>query len=208
MIVHPVVVGDDGYKRLFEKIVGQKDLNLLSTRTYKHGTTLMCYALVKVVFSVGEKYCSQPLNQMFHFRDLFDTGTQPAKFWRRKTLRLLPCSHRIISLAPGDRLIIHEVDTRFGDDITRSNGSICYDLASKKYLARSYDDRGHRKFSRLSLKERAGASPVTWFAVQWQVRCKGQQFDRIVGRKRPTRLVGNPWIKLELVRAYWDCSTG
>lgn len=43
VLVHPVVVGDDGRKRLFENIEGRKDLKLLSSLTYKHGTMLMCY---------------------------------------------------------------------------------------------------------------------------------------------------------------------
>ncbi len=47
ILVHPVVVGDDGRKRLFDNIVGRKDLKLLSTQTYEHGTTLMCYEFVK-----------------------------------------------------------------------------------------------------------------------------------------------------------------
>ena len=47
IIVHPVIVGDDGRKRLFENIVGRKDLTLLSTQTYEHGAVLMCYEFVK-----------------------------------------------------------------------------------------------------------------------------------------------------------------
>lgn len=47
IIVHPVVVGEDGYKRLFENIEGRKELKLLNTQTFEHGTTLMCYGLVK-----------------------------------------------------------------------------------------------------------------------------------------------------------------
>jgi len=47
ILVHPVVVGEDGYKRLFDNIVGRKDLKLLSTQTLEHGAILMCYELVK-----------------------------------------------------------------------------------------------------------------------------------------------------------------
>jgi dihydrofolate reductase len=45
ILVHPVIVGEGG--RLFENIVGRKDLNLLSTQTFEHGAILMCYAPVK-----------------------------------------------------------------------------------------------------------------------------------------------------------------
>lgn len=45
ILVHPVIVGEGG--RLFDNIVGRKDLKLLSTRTFQHGTMLMCYELVK-----------------------------------------------------------------------------------------------------------------------------------------------------------------
>lgn len=50
IFVHPVIVGEDehnGYKRLFESIVGRKDLKLLSTQTFEHGAVLVCYELVK-----------------------------------------------------------------------------------------------------------------------------------------------------------------
>jgi dihydrofolate reductase len=47
ILVHPVVVGEDGRKRLFENIVGREELKLLSTQTFEHGAILMCYELVK-----------------------------------------------------------------------------------------------------------------------------------------------------------------
>jgi len=47
ILVHPVVIGEDGRKRLFENIVGRKDLKLLSTQTLEHGAMLVCYELVK-----------------------------------------------------------------------------------------------------------------------------------------------------------------
>jgi dihydrofolate reductase len=47
IIVHPVIVGEDGRKRLFETIVGRKDLKLLSTQTFEHGAMVVCYELVK-----------------------------------------------------------------------------------------------------------------------------------------------------------------
>jgi dihydrofolate reductase len=43
IIVHPVVVEDDGRRRLFENIIGQKDLKLLRTQSYEHGSVVMCY---------------------------------------------------------------------------------------------------------------------------------------------------------------------
>ena len=44
LLVHPVVVGEDGRKRLFENVLGEKPLTLLSTQTFKHGAMLLCYA--------------------------------------------------------------------------------------------------------------------------------------------------------------------
>ena len=43
---------------------------------------------------------------------------------------------------PGKRFIAHDADARFGGEPTRSMEVIGYDLANKKYMARSYDDRG------------------------------------------------------------------
>ncbi|SRR6266498_692202 len=47
VLVHPVIVGEDRRKRLFENIVDRKDLKLLSTQTFEHGAVLVCYELVK-----------------------------------------------------------------------------------------------------------------------------------------------------------------
>jgi dihydrofolate reductase len=41
ILVHPVIVGEDGYKRLFENIVGRRDIKLLSTQTFEHAVVLM-----------------------------------------------------------------------------------------------------------------------------------------------------------------------
>ena len=43
---------------------------------------------------------------------------------------------------PGKHFIVHDVDARFGDSPTRSIEVMGYDLSTKKYFARSYDDQG------------------------------------------------------------------
>jgi dihydrofolate reductase len=47
IIVYPVIVGDDGRKRLFENIVGRKDLKLLDTQIFENGGMVVSYELVK-----------------------------------------------------------------------------------------------------------------------------------------------------------------
>jgi dihydrofolate reductase len=46
ILIHPIIVSENGRKRLFENIIGRKDLKLLRTQTFEHGTVLMCYQLV------------------------------------------------------------------------------------------------------------------------------------------------------------------
>jgi dihydrofolate reductase len=50
IFIHPVVIGDDGhegYKRLFQHIVGRKDLKLMGTQSFQHGAVLVRYELVQ-----------------------------------------------------------------------------------------------------------------------------------------------------------------
>lgn len=100
---------------------------------------------------------------------------------------------------PGRHFIIHEVDARFGAQVTRSLEVFGYDAESKKYLAHSYDDRGVREELEVSLKGRR------WMILGKHVRFDGKfnaVGDQLVGLweikgKRGWR----PWIKLSLSRA-------
>jgi uncharacterized protein DUF1579 len=62
---------------------------------------------------------------------------------------------------PGKHFIAHDADARFDSDPSRSMEVIGYDLASKKYLARSYDDQGTSEVFEVELKGKAGALPET-----------------------------------------------
>ena len=43
---------------------------------------------------------------------------------------------------PGHQFIVHDVDARFGEAVSRSMEIMGYDQQAKKYFARSYDDQG------------------------------------------------------------------
>ena len=71
---------------------------------------------------------------------------------------------------PGKHFIAHDADARFGEAPSRSMEVIGYDLASKKYLARSYDDQGASEVFEVALR---GSS---WRIKGDTVRFKGK-FD-------------------------------
>jgi hypothetical protein len=101
---------------------------------------------------------------------------------------------------PGKHFIAHDADARFGEVPTRSMEVIGYDQASKKYMARSYDDQGTTELFEVALKGKK------WSIVGESVRFKGA-FDtdgntltglwELKGKKAGWQ----PWIKLKLVRA-------
>jgi hypothetical protein len=101
---------------------------------------------------------------------------------------------------PGKHFIAHDADARFGGEVTRSMEVIGYDLASKKYLARSYDDRGTSELFEVVLKGKH------WSIVGESARFNGK-FDakgnsltglwELKGKKSGWQ----PWIELKLVRA-------
>jgi Protein of unknown function (DUF1579) len=101
---------------------------------------------------------------------------------------------------PGNHFILHEVDARFGDQPTRSMEVIGYDLQSKKYLARSYDDQGVSEEFEVRLKGK------TWSIRGDKVRFQGK-FDatgnRLTGlwEIKSKKAGWEPWIELVLVRA-------
>jgi hypothetical protein len=101
---------------------------------------------------------------------------------------------------PGKHFIAHDADARFGKQATRSMEVIGYDRASRKYLARSYDDQGGSELFEVALKGKQ------WSIIGASVRFKGK-FDA-----KGSKLTGlwelkgkksgwQPWINLELVRA-------
>jgi len=101
---------------------------------------------------------------------------------------------------PGKHFIAHDADARFGGDPTRSMEVIGYDLASKKYLARSYDDQGTSELFEVALKGK------NWSIIGESVRFNGK-FDakgnKLTGlwELKGKKVGWQPWIKLKLVRA-------
>jgi hypothetical protein len=101
---------------------------------------------------------------------------------------------------PGKHFIVHYADARFGGDPTRSTEVIGYDIPSKKYQARSFDDQGCSELFEVILKGK------NWRILGETVRFNGK-FDA-AGNKLTglwelnNKKVGwQPWIKLTLVRA-------
>ena len=100
---------------------------------------------------------------------------------------------------PGKHFIAHDADARFGEDLSRSMEVIGYDLASKKYLARSYDDQGVSEVFEVALK---GSS---WRIKGDTVRFNGK-FDarhvKLTGlwELKDKKVGWQPWIKLTLAR--------
>ncbi len=100
---------------------------------------------------------------------------------------------------PGRHFIVHDVDARFGGDVSRSLEVFGYDTKSKKYLARSYDDQGASEDFTVSLTGK-----------RWVISGKSVRFDgKFSGNSN--QLTGlweikgkrgwQPWIKLNLSRA-------
>ncbi|MEC5399873.1 DUF1579 family protein [Uliginosibacterium sp. H1] len=101
---------------------------------------------------------------------------------------------------PGKHFILHEVDARFDDQPTRSVEVVGYDLATKGYFARSFDDQGV-----------SGLYAVELRGLRWRIDSESMRFD---GRfsKDGDRLSGlwelkgasgrwQPWIRLMLERS-------
>lgn len=101
---------------------------------------------------------------------------------------------------PGKHFIAHDADARFGGQPTRSMEVIGYDLASRKYLARSYDDQGKSELFEVALKGK------NWNITGESARFKGK-FDadgnKLTGlwELKGKTSGWQPWIRLELIRA-------
>ena len=101
---------------------------------------------------------------------------------------------------PGRRFVVHDVDARFGGDVSRSMEVIGYDPARKQHVARSYDDQGASDAFDVALRGRR------WRIVGDSMRFDGAfdtGYDRLTGlwERKSKRSGWQPWIALELVRA-------
>ena len=101
---------------------------------------------------------------------------------------------------PGRHFIRHDVDARFGKDVSRSMEVVGYDPTSKKYVARSYDDKGVSEIFTVVLNGK-----------RWRIFGEVARFDgrfdadgeRLIGlwELKSKKSGWQPWIRLELVRA-------
>jgi len=101
---------------------------------------------------------------------------------------------------PGQCFIVHDVDARFGKEISRSMEVVGYDQVRRKHVARSYDDKGISEIFDVVLR-----------GNRWRILGETARFDGKfdVGGNRLTglwELKGKksgwqPWIRLELLRA-------
>ena len=101
---------------------------------------------------------------------------------------------------PGRHFILHQVDARFGDTVSRSMEVMGYNSKRKRHFSRSYDDQGASEEFILELRGRR------WAITGANVRFNGS-FDagrnRLAGlweMKIPTGR-WRPWIDLLLERA-------
>jgi Protein of unknown function (DUF1579) len=101
---------------------------------------------------------------------------------------------------PGKKFIVHEVDARFGQDVSRSIEIMGFDLQAKRYRSRSYDDQGASEQFEIEL------TPKRWKIMGNSVRFDGQ-FDASANKlsglweTKTSNRTWKPWIELELVRA-------
>ena len=101
---------------------------------------------------------------------------------------------------PGRQFIVHDVDARFGETVTRSMEVMGYDKQAKSYFARSYDDQGVTERFEVNLRGR------NWSIDGASVRFRGK-FDsdgnRLVGlwEMKGKSSQWKPWIELVLTRA-------
>lgn len=101
---------------------------------------------------------------------------------------------------PGRQFIVHDVDARFGQAVTRSMEVMGYDQKAKKYFARSYDDHGVTEVFDIMLRGNK------WKIVGESVRFSGQfdaEGNQLTGlwEMKSKKSGWQPWIKLVLVRS-------
>jgi hypothetical protein len=101
---------------------------------------------------------------------------------------------------PGEHFIVHEVDARFGDEPTRSMEVIGYESAKKKYIARSYDDRGVSEVFEVALKGKRWSVAGKAARFNGKFDAEGQALTGLWELK--SRKSGwQPWIRLTLTRS-------
>ncbi len=101
---------------------------------------------------------------------------------------------------PGRHFIAHDADARFGDSPTRSMEVIGYDRTTKKYLARSYDDRGTSELFEVALNGKKWSIMGALVRFSGKFNADNNQLTglwEIKGKKAGWQ----PWIKVRLVRA-------
>jgi hypothetical protein len=101
---------------------------------------------------------------------------------------------------PGKHFIAHDADARFDSSPSRSMEVIGYDLAAKKYLARSYDDQGASEAFEVVLKGKSWSIAGDSVRFNGKFDAKGNTLSglwELKGKKAGWQ----PWIKLKLVRA-------
>ena len=101
----------------------------------------------------------------------------------------------------GKHFLVHEVDARFGDEPTRSMEIVGYDTQRRKHVARSFDDRGSFELFVVHLRGRRWT--ITGDTVRFDGRFSAGG-DTLTGlwERKGKRHGWQPWIDLELVRAY------
>ena len=104
------------------------------------------------------------------------------------------------SWMPGGYFIIHAADARMGKTIARSTEIIGYDVQTRKFLARAFDDQGGSQVFEVDLRGKH------WSIRGPTLRFSGK-FDRDGNRlaglweMKSGRARWQPWIELQLVRA-------
>jgi hypothetical protein len=101
---------------------------------------------------------------------------------------------------PGKHFMVHDVDARFDGKPARSMEVVGYDGATRRYVARSYDDAGLSEIFTVALSGRR------WRISGEQVRFNGSfnaAKNRLSGlwERKSNTSRWDPWIRLELVRA-------
>lgn len=101
---------------------------------------------------------------------------------------------------PGKQFIVHDVDARFGQAVSRSMEVMGYDKQARKYVARSYDDSGVSEVFDIIL------SGKKWSIIGATVRFNGKfnsGGNKLGGlwEMKSKKSGWQPWIKLTLVRA-------
>jgi len=101
---------------------------------------------------------------------------------------------------PGKHFIVHDVDARFGAQVSRSMEVMGYDLQRRRYVSRSYDDQGISESFELELNRRR------WRIFGQSVRFDGSfnaPGDKLSGtwEMKTSKSKWQPWIEIELTRA-------